>query len=214
MFVSDWMTVNVHTLRPSDSMLDAARLMEEKNIKHVPVIKDSELKGIVSDRDVRSFQPSTATSLETEEIDHLMSHTKVKEAMSHDVLTTTPQAPVETAAMVMLDGRVGCLPVMEGGHLAGIISDKDIFKALVDITGVRHGGHRIYVEVEESPGAIKQVSDIIRKYGFSIQSILTSPESAVKGFQRIAARIKGKGDYSKLRMELEGTYNHLKITKG
>ena len=214
MFVSDWMTKNVHTLSPSDSALDAASLMEEKNIKHVPIAKGQELKGIISDRDLRSFQPSTATSLETEEIVHLMSRTKLKEAMSGDVLTTTPQTPVEKAAMLMLDGNVGCLPVLESGHLVGIISDKDIFRALVDITGVRHGGHRVYVEVEDTAGVTKQLSDIIRKYGFSVESILTAPDAGKKGYRRVATRLKGNGDYSKLKMELEGTYSHLKITKG
>ncbi len=214
MFVSDWMTKNVHTLSASDTVFDAASLMEEKNVKHVPIVKGQELKGIISDRDLRSFQPSTATSLETEEIVHLMSQTKIKEVMSGDVLTTTPQTSVEKAAMLMLDGSVGCLPVIEGEQLVGIISDKDIFRALVDITGVRHGGHRIYVEVEDASGVTKQISDIIRKYGFSVESILTAPDPGKKGYRRVATRIKGNGDYSRLKMELEGTYTHLRITKG
>jgi len=214
MFVSNWMTKDVQTLTSSDSILDAARLMEEKNVKHIPVVKEGQLKGIISDRDVRSFQPSTATSLETEEIVHLMSHTKLKEAMGRDVLTTTPQTPLEKAAMVMLDAKVGCLPVIEHGKVVGIISDKDIFRALVDITGVRHGGHRIYVEVEDSPGVVKTLSDIVRKHGFSIQSILSSWDETRKRIRRMAARVKGSGDFSKLKMELEGVYSTVRIVKG
>ena len=72
--------------------------------------------------------------------------------MGAQLTTTTPDTPVEEAALLMLEKNIGCLPVVEGDVLVGIISDRDIFRALVDITGVRHGGHRVCVTVAGPPG--------------------------------------------------------------
>jgi acetoin utilization protein AcuB len=108
--------------------------------------------------------------------------------------------------MVMLDQGIGCLPVLDAGNVVGIISDKDIFRALVDITGARHGGHRICVTIEDRAGSIKEVADIIRKHGFHLQGILTSYEGVKEGYRKVVIRTKGKGDYSSLKSELGATF--------
>ena len=203
MFVSDWMTKRVFTVSPDDSITDAVKLMREKCIKHVPVLKDEKLKGIISDRDIKEFTPSKATTLDVYELHYLLAKTKVKEAMKSKVVTTAPNVPIEEAAMIMYDEGIGCLPVMEQGCLAGIISDKDIYRALVDITGVRHGGNRVYLVIEDRPGSIKEVADIIRKYGFRMQSILTSYERVKEGYRRVVIRIKGEGDFKGFKKELQ-----------
>jgi acetoin utilization protein AcuB len=214
MFVSNWMTKKVITVSPDDSVTDAIRLMKEKEIKHIPVMKDDKLKGIVSDRDIKKFSPSGATTLDVYELHYLFAKTRVKEVMISRVISTTPDTPVEEAAMVMHDREIGCLPVMEGGRLAGIISDMDIYRVLIDITGVRHGGNRIFLTIEDKPGSIKEVADIIRKHGFHLQSILTSYEGVKQGHRDIVLRTKGAGDFRNLRAELEGTFNHVRIKKG
>jgi len=214
MFVSDWMTRKVFTITPDGSISDAARLILEKGIKHVPVVKEVKLKGIISDGDIRDFSPSKATSLDVYELHYLLAKTKVKEIMKTKVFTTSSDTPIEEAAMVMYDKKIGCLPVVENGDLVGIISDRDIFHALVDITGVRHGGHRICMTIEDRPGSIREVADIIRKYGFSLQSILTSYEKVTAGHRNIVIRAKGKGQFGGLRAELLGTYTDVRIKKG
>jgi acetoin utilization protein AcuB len=212
MFVSDWMTKRVFTVSPDDGITDAVKLMREKCIKHVPVIKDGKLKGIISDRDIKEFTPSKATTLDVYELHYLLAKTKVKEVMKSKVVTTAPDVPVEEAAMIMYDEGIGCLPVMEQGRLEGIISDKDIYRALVDITGVRHGGNRVYLTIEDRPGSIKEVADIIRKYGFSMQSILTSYERVREGYRKVVIRTKGKGDFKGMKKELQDLFKDVIIT--
>lgn len=214
MFVSDWMTRKVFTIAPENSVTDAISLIKGKNIKHIPVLKDGRLKGIISDRDIKEFTPSKATTLDVYELHYLLAKTKVKDVMKTRVITATPDTPVEEAAMMMHDQNVGCLPVMDHGTLTGIISDKDIFRVLVDITGVRHGGHRIYLTVEDRPGSIKEVADIIRKCEFHLQSILTSCDRVKEGFRDVVIRTQGKGSFKGLKADLENTFDNVKIIMG
>ncbi len=214
MFVSEWMTRKVFTIRPEESVSEAIRIMKEQRVKHLPVVQREGLKGIVSDRDIKEFSPSKATTLDIYELHYLFARAPIREVMKGKVITTTPDAPVEEAAKKMYDNRIGCLPVLEAGRLAGIICEMDIFRALVDITGVRHGGHRIYAKIADRPGSIKEIADIIRKHGFSLQSILTSYEGVREGFRKIVIRTKGTGKFGDLKTELLGTYRDVRIRKG
>ncbi len=214
MFVSDWMTKKVITITPDDSVSAAVKLMKEKKIKHIPVVRDEKLKGIISDRDIREFSPSKATSLDVYELHYLLATTKVKEMMKSKVFTISPDSPIEEAAMRMFDNSIGSLPVIQNNKVVGIISDRDIFRVLVDITGVRHGGHRVSVTVEDRPGSVREVADIIRKHGFSLQSVLTSYEKAAKGYRNVVIRCNGEGKFGALRAELMGTFVGVRIDKG
>ncbi len=214
MFVSDWMTRKVFTAAPDDGISDVIRLLREKDIKHIPVVKDDRLKGIISDRDIKEFSPSAASTLDVYELHYLLAKTKVKEVMKTKVYVTTPDAPIEEAAKLLHDYRVGCLPVVHEGRLAGIISHHDVFRALVDITGVRHGGHRIFMTIEDRPGSVKDVADVIRKHGFHLQSVLTSYEKVKEGYRNIVIRTSGKGQFGAMKAELQGIYRDVRIKKG
>lgn len=214
MYVSDWMTKKVYTIEPDDYLSDVLSLMREKCIKHIPVIKNGKLRGILSDRDIKEYSPSKATSLDIYELHYLLAKTKIKEIMKTKVITTAPDTPVEEAAMLMLDSNIGCLPVLDDGELVGIISDKDIYRALVDITGVRHGGHRVCVTIEDRAGSIKEVADIIRNHNFRLQGILTSYEGVKEGYRKVVIRTKGKGNFNSLKAEIEGTFKTCQILKG
>jgi len=208
------MTRRVFTVSPEDSIAGAAKLTKEKRIRHLPVVHGEKLKGILSDRDIKEYVPSKATSLDVYELHYLLAKTKVKEIMKTQIYSTTPDTPIEEAAMLMHDKKIGCLPVIEDHKLVGIISDRDIFQVLVDITGVRHGGHRICVTVEDRAGSVREVADIIRKYGFSLQSVLTSYERVKPGYRNVVIRAKGSGKFGHLKAELTGTYAEIKIKKG
>jgi acetoin utilization protein AcuB len=214
MYVSDWMTKKVFTVSADDYLSDVISLMKEKSIKHVPVVKGGMLKGIISDRDLKEFSPSKASSLDIYELHYLLANTRVKDVMKTKVITTAPDTPVEEAAMTMLDGNIGCLPVVARSALVGIISDRDIYRVLVDITGVRHDGHRIYVTIEDRPGSIREVADVIRKHSFHLQSILTSYEGVKKGFRDVVIRTTEAGDFKGLKEELEDIYRNVQIRKG
>jgi acetoin utilization protein AcuB len=214
MFVSSWMTRKVFTVSPDDGVSDALRLMKEKGIRHIPVVAGERIKGIVSDMDIKEFTPSKATTLDIYELHYLLAQTRVKDIMKTEVVTTTPDTPVEEAAMTMFDRHIGSLVVVERGRLVGIISNRDIFRVLVDLTGIRHGGHRIFLTIEDRPGSIKEVADIIRKFAFRLQSVLTSYEGVKEGYRDVVIRTKGKGDFKSLKAELERNYSTVMIRKG
>lgn len=214
MFVADWMTRQVITVGPADSVSHAMLVMKEKRIKHLPVVVNGALLGVLSDRDIKAYTPSKATALDVYEINYLLARAAVKEAMGSRLVTTTPEAPVEEAALLMLENDIGCLPVLEGDVLVGIISDRDIFRSLVDITGVRYGGHRICITVADQPGTIRDVADIVRRHRFRLRSILSSHEGVPKGSRRVVIRTSDEGDFEPLRLELEGAYGSVRIRKG
>lgn len=211
MFVSKWMTKKVITIGLDEGVTDVIRIMREKKIKHLPVVEGERLVGIISDRDIKEYCPSKATTLDVYELHYLLAKTKVKEVMKTEVITTSPDTPVEEAAMIMHDRNIGCLPVMEDKRLAGIISDMDIFRVLIDITGVRHGGIRVYLTVEDRPGSVRKVADIIRRHGFRLQSILTSYEGVKEGYRDIVIRTKGMGNFEAMKKELEDRYSDVVI---
>jgi acetoin utilization protein AcuB len=214
MFVADWMTREVVTIAPDDSVAHAMHLMRDRKIKHLPVLKDGRLVGVISDRDIKAFAPSKATALDVYEINYLLAKATVKEAMGPQLTTTAPDTPVEGAALVMLEGNIGCLPVLDGEQLVGIISDRDIFRALVDVTGVRHPGHRVCLTIADRPGSIREVADRIRSHGFSLSGILTSYEKVPKGSRRVVIRTGAAGDFEALRADLEQAYSPVDIRKG
>jgi len=213
MYVSDWMTRKVITVDLDDYLSDAITVMKNKGVKHLPVVKGDKIRGILSDRDIKECSPSKATTLDIYEPHYILANTKIKELMKAKVFTTTPDTPVEEAAMTMLDKNIGCLPVVEGGCVVGIISDKDIFHAMVDITGVRHGGHRICVTIEDRPGTIREVADIIRRHGFHLQGILTSYEGIKEGARRIVIRTTEMGDFKGLKQDLIDNFRNVQIRK-
>jgi acetoin utilization protein AcuB len=211
MFVSDWMATKVMSLAPDNTAADALSLMKEKRIHHLPIVTLDKLVGILSDRDLREFIPAKSSTLDVYAVHYLPAKTKLKEIMKTELITTTSDTPLENAAMVMLDRDIGCLPVVDGGKLIGIITDKDIFSALVDITGVRHRGHRVDVTLEDRPGSIQELADIIRRHGFRLRSILTSYEGIKDGYRDVVIRTGGEGNFEGLKKELEKTYQNTRI---
>jgi acetoin utilization protein AcuB len=207
MLVKDWMTTHVYTVTEDDSFSTAINTVKAHSIKHLPVVdKAGKLVGMLSDRDIKEFGPSKATTLEIYELNYLLDKTKVKDVMKKNVLTATPELPVEEAACILHDNSVGCLPIIDGEKLVGIISDRDIYKVLIEITGVRRGGLRISLGLKDEPGSIKVVADMVRKYGFRMQSILSTHEKAAPGQRYVVIRAGGNGDAKALEDELKSQY--------
>jgi acetoin utilization protein AcuB len=176
MLVKDWMTPGVITTTPATSMMKAAKILKDNSIRRLPVVgDDGRLVGIVTDQDIMDASPSKATSLEMHELYYLLSEIKVKDIMTKQPFTVRPGDSVERAAVVMLEHRVGSLPVVgEDGRLAGIITDSDVFKVLVGITGVLQGGVQFALTLKNAPGALKDVQECLRDHGARVISILTS----------------------------------------
>lgn len=183
MAVKHWMTNDVITVKADTSLLKCRNLMKEKNIRRVPVVDDdNHVIGIISDRDVKSASPSKATALEVHEMQYLLAEIKACDIMTPSPVTVKPDATVENAAVLMVDRKIGGLPVVgDDGKLCGIITDQDIFKVLIDITGARLGGLYVALEVDDKPGAMRPVFDTLREQGARISSVLSrNPEGGGK----------------------------------
>ena len=155
--VQNWMTTDVVSVGPDTSLLKVGKLMKDHHIRRIPVVDDNgQVVGIISDRDVRDASPSKATTLDMYEMHYLLAELKAKNIMTAKPITVKPTDTVEQAALIMLDNKVGGLPVVDdNGKLVGIISDHDVFKALVDITGARMGGLQFAIELPDQPGTAR-----------------------------------------------------------
>ena len=135
MMIRELMTGGLITVRPETSVLQARDLLAKERIRHLPVTGPGRmLTGIVTDRDIRLNLPSRATSLSAQEITHLLSRLTVGEIMTRSVVTIGPDRLAWEGAQLMLDHKVGALPVLDDGHLIGIITETDIVRAFVRTT--------------------------------------------------------------------------------
>ncbi|MCB6541718.1 Inosine-5'-monophosphate dehydrogenase [bioreactor metagenome] len=173
--VQNWMTTDVVSVGPDTSLLKVGKLMKDHHIRRIPVVDDNgQVVGIISDRDVRDASPSKATTLDMYEMHYLLAELKAKNIMTAKPITVKPTDTVEQAALIMLDNKVGGLPVVDdNGRLVGIISDHDVFKALVDITGARMGGLQFAIELPDQPGTARPLFDLLRAHNARLLSVLT-----------------------------------------
>jgi acetoin utilization protein AcuB len=192
MLVKGWMSTQVITIREDSAMTKAPIIMKQKRIRTLPVVdKNGRLVGIVTDRDLKDASPSKATSLNVYELNFLISKLKIKDIMSQNLVIVRPDETIEFAATLMLDNKISCLPVMnQDDSLVGIITQTDIFRALVDITGAYSGGVQFAFSLEDRPGSIKAAADEIRSYGGRIVSILSTQENAEEGCHNVYMRIQ------------------------
>jgi acetoin utilization protein AcuB len=140
MFVGERMSKPVITLRPDSPVHDALAMFRKEHIRRAPVMDNNELVGIASERDLLNASPSSATSLSVWELNYLISKVTVKDVMTRGVITVSEDTPIEEAARIMADKKIGGLPVMDGKRLVGIITETDLFKVLLELMGARDKG--------------------------------------------------------------------------
>jgi acetoin utilization protein AcuB len=193
MLVKNWMSAGLISVDPENSMAHANRLLSTHHIHRLPVItRRGRLVGIVSDRDLKRAGASDATTLSVHELAHLLSKVKVSDIMTADPWTITADDTIENAAQMMLSNSVSGLPVTDDlGKVVAVITQNDIFRALIMLTGAQQGGVQIALNLPDQPGVIKQVHDIIRHYEGRIVSILTSCNQVPNGRRKVYFRIKG-----------------------
>jgi acetoin utilization protein AcuB len=133
MLVRDLMTSKPITVDPETPMLDARARMAEARIRHLVVVEGSRVAGIVTDRDIRLNLPSPATSLSVWEMNALLAKLTVGEVMSRTVIVVEPERPAAAAARLMIDHKIGALPVVEGGRLLGIVTESDFVRAVAGL---------------------------------------------------------------------------------
>ncbi len=191
MRVEKWMTARPVTLKATDSLARAIDLMKEKKIRRIPIMSDAgKLVGIVSDRDLKDVSPSRATTLDIWELHYVLDKLKLGDIMTKKPWTVTPEMPIEKAALLMLEKRVEGLPVLDAkGVLVGILTEGDIFRALVDLTGVARKKTRISLLIPDKPGNIREAADICRAQGGTIFSILGSYAKVPAGKRELVMRV-------------------------
>ncbi len=176
MFVQERMTKQPVTASPEMPVADALALMRERKIRRLPILDHARhLVGIVSDRDLLEASPSPATSLSVWEITYLLSKITIKSVMTTAVITVTPDEPLENAARIMADNKIGGLPVVMNGALVGIITETDLFKVFLGLLGAREKGIRATVSVTDAPGQLAGVTRAIADRGGSIIAIAELP---------------------------------------
>jgi len=175
MFVRMWMSTDVVTVEADTPILEARDVMKQRNVRRLPVLKHGKLVGIVTQGDIQEAGPSDATSLSIWELNYLLARTKVADIMTKedDLITVTPDDPVEQVALLMRERKVGGLPVVEGHKLVGIITESDIFAVLLSVMGVRKGGSRITLALEDAPGKLAEVLDVVKRHDANVLSLVT-----------------------------------------
>jgi acetoin utilization protein AcuB len=165
--------------------------LKEHDIRMLPVMKKGKLVGIITDRDLKKASASDATTLEVHELLYLLMKIKVKDIMTRDVITVPPDYTVEETAQVLQKNRISGAPVVDAdGQLVGTITQTDLFRVLISLTGVGNGGIQFGFQVEDRPGSIKEVADIIRIYGGRMVSILTSYDNVPEGYRKVYIRMR------------------------
>ena len=190
LLVENWMNPNVITVDADDSMLDATKLLKEHNIRHLPVLEKGKLVGVITDRDLKRASPSDATALEAHELLYLIANIKVREIMTKNPITVPYNYTIEEAAELLLQARISGMPVVDkDGDVIGTITQTDLFKVLISLTGVGKKGVQFAFLLEDRAGSIKDVADVIRAYGGRMASILSSYEKAPEGHRYVYIRM-------------------------
>jgi len=165
MLVGERMSHPIISIAPDMPVHDALDLFKRERIRRAPVVKDGKLVGIVSDKDLLNASPSPASSLSVWEMNYLLSKITVSEVMSKNVLTVAEDTPIEEAARIMADNKIGGLPVMRDGHVVGIITETDLFKIFLELMGAREKGVRVTALLDEKPGQLAKVTEAIANAG-------------------------------------------------
>lgn len=156
------MTTDLITIVPTTTVTEAQDLLRQHDINRLPVMKDGKLVGLVTKDSINRNLPSNVTSLSKNEINYLLEKTTAEDIMVKKLLTLTPDTLLDQAASKMADNNLGVLVVLEDDKLVGIITDKDIFKAFVDISGSNEPGSTLVVELsEDRGGVIEEIGDAL-----------------------------------------------------
>lgn len=174
MLVGERMTKRPITTTPDTPIDEALKLMRESKVRRLPVVdKKGKLVGIVAEKDLLYVSPSPATSLSIYELHYLISKIKVQDVMTKDVITVTEYTPLEEAARIMADNKIGSLPVMRDDRLVGIVTETDLFCIFLELLGAREKGIRLTMLVPEQKGMLANLTHDIAEMGGNIVSLGT-----------------------------------------
>lgn len=185
MRVRDAMTRELITLEPEASAARAWGICREKNIRHLPIVEDGRLVGLISDRDLRDVSPPR----EGRDQENTLGWVRVRDIMTRDVVAISPLDTIDHAAREIYDRKIGCLPVVDEGKLVGIITSQDMMRTLAFLVGAHGRGSWIEVEVPNEPGMLANVTDVIRDRQVNISSVFLAPAERAR-YRDIVLRLE------------------------
>jgi acetoin utilization protein AcuB len=206
MLVKDWMSSTVISIEANAPVSEAIDLVQKNTISMLPVVIKGRLVGVISDTDLKPYASPPGFTISTSRPSLLLSRIKVKDIMSKPAITVPTDYTVEETARVLSTNRIsGVVVVDENNQIAGVMSETDVNRVMVHVTGLRMGGIVFGLRLREAPGSIKAIEDIFRSYGGRISSILTSSERVAKGYRKIHIRIRSldRRNLPQLKEELE-----------
>ena len=201
MAVKDFMTRKVVYISPDTTIAHAADIMRDQKLHRLPVIENDKLVGLVTEGTIAEASPSKATSLSIYEMNYLLNKTKVKDVMIHDVVTISQYASLEDATYLMLKNKIGILPVVDNEQVYGIITDRDIFKAFLEVSGYGEKGVRMRFVTEDEVGVLSHIIALLVEENLNISNTVNIPRK--DGKVVIEVQINGDIDLVSLKSKFE-----------
>ena len=203
----DMMTKNPITVSPDTLVLDAQRIMKEKNIRRLPVVEKGKLVGIVTKHDLLEAEPSPSTPMNLHELNYLLSKMKVKEIMQKNPLTIRPDTPFEDALRIGQEKKIGSFPVVDKGKLVGVTTESDIVRFLIHALGIHEEGSRIEIEgLGKKLGELEKIISIVNQNKTLILSMIVLPRSK-KGDWMVELRLNTKNPKTIIQNLKKGGFN-------
>ena len=192
MLVKNWMSKEVISIDVNDSMANATKKIKEHDIRMLTVMKQGKLVGVITDRDLKKASASNVNTLEIHELLYVLSKIKVGDIMTKVPITVPPDYTIGETADLLLENKISGVPVINNeGRISGVITQADIFRAIISLTGLKKKGVQFAFELEDRSGSIAEVADIIRNYGGKMACILTSYDHVRKGHRKVYIRTYG-----------------------
>ena len=201
MAVKDFMTRKVVYISPNTTIAHAADMMREQKLHRLPVIENDQLVGLVTEGTIAEASPSKATSLSIYEMNYLLNKTKVGDVMIRDVVTISQFASLEDVTYLMLKNKIGILPVVDNEQLYGVITDRDIFKAFLEVSGYGEEGVRLRFVTENKVGVLEQIIRLLVEENLNISNTVNIPRK--DGKVVIEVQLAGNIDTALLKKKFE-----------
>ena len=201
MAVKDFMTRKVVYISPNTTIAHAADMMREQKLHRLPVIENDQLVGLVTEGTIAEASPSKATSLSIYEMNYLLNKTKIKDVMIRKVITVSQYASLEDATYLMLKNKIGILPVVDNHQVYGVITDRDVFQAFLEIAGYGEEGIRVRFITENEVGVLGKIVALIVEENLNISHTVNIPRK--DGKVVIEVQIDGKIDLTSLKDKFE-----------
>lgn len=197
MAVKDFMTRKVVYISPDTTVAHAADMMRDQKLHRLPVIEQDQLVGLVTEGTIAEASPSKATSLSIYEMNYLLNKTKVRDVMIRDVITVSQFSSLEDAIYLMLKNKVGILPVVDNEQLYGVITDRDVFRAFLEVSGYGEEGIRIRFVTEDKVGVLAKIIELIVSENLNISNTVNIPRKDGKVI--VEVQIDGNVDINSLK---------------